>query len=111
MKLLFDEHLSPTLVRRLGDLFPGSTHVQALSLRGERDRRLWNVAAELGLTIVTRDSDFEHLAMALGPPPKVVILRTREGKTDAIERLIRSHSNALRAFTAVAEAHLLIIEP
>jgi hypothetical protein len=27
VKLLFDHHLSPTLVDRLADLFPGSEHV------------------------------------------------------------------------------------
>lgn len=32
MKLLFDHHLSPSLVRRLRDLFPGSEHVWNLGL-------------------------------------------------------------------------------
>jgi predicted nuclease of predicted toxin-antitoxin system len=30
MKLLFDQNLSPKLVRRLADLFPDSSHVQAV---------------------------------------------------------------------------------
>jgi predicted nuclease of predicted toxin-antitoxin system len=29
MKLLFDQNLSPKLVNRLADLFPGSCHVQS----------------------------------------------------------------------------------
>jgi hypothetical protein len=29
VKLLFDQNLSPRLVRRLEDLFPGSLHVRA----------------------------------------------------------------------------------
>ncbi len=29
MKLLFDQNLSPKLVDRLADLFPGSCHVQS----------------------------------------------------------------------------------
>ncbi len=33
VKLLFDQNLSPKLVNRLADLFPGSSHVQSWSLR------------------------------------------------------------------------------
>ena len=32
MKLLFDQNLSPKLVNRLADLFPGSGHVQSVGL-------------------------------------------------------------------------------
>jgi len=32
MKLLFDENLSPDLVRRLTDLFPDSVHVRDVDL-------------------------------------------------------------------------------
>jgi len=32
VKLLFDQNLSPALVGRLGDLFPGSVHVWTIGL-------------------------------------------------------------------------------
>ena len=32
MKLLFDQNLSPKLANGLGDLFPGSRHVQSVGL-------------------------------------------------------------------------------
>jgi predicted nuclease of predicted toxin-antitoxin system len=32
LKLLFDQNLSPGLVERLADLYPGSTHVYSMGL-------------------------------------------------------------------------------
>jgi predicted nuclease of predicted toxin-antitoxin system len=44
MKLLFDQHLSPRLVTRLADLYPGSAHVDPLGLGREDDRIVWRYA-------------------------------------------------------------------
>ena len=41
MKLLFDENLSPQLVRLLGDLFPGSVHVRDVRLKAADDPVVW----------------------------------------------------------------------
>jgi len=89
MRLLLDEHLSPKLVRRLADLFPGSAHVQALGLRGRTDRSIWEVARSEGFTIASRDRDFEHLAITLGGPPKVRLIRSLDGRAAVIEELLR----------------------
>jgi predicted nuclease of predicted toxin-antitoxin system len=63
LKLIFDANLSPKLVGRLGDLFPGSVHVFDTGLaRSTSDETIWDYAAEQGFTIVTADSDFLNLA-------------------------------------------------
>ena len=41
MKLLFDQNLSPKLVTRLADLFPGSLHVQSAGLDQADDEKIW----------------------------------------------------------------------
>jgi predicted nuclease of predicted toxin-antitoxin system len=46
LKLLFDHHLSPTLVARLTDLFPGSAHVWTLKLHDVPDSTIWLYARE-----------------------------------------------------------------
>jgi predicted nuclease of predicted toxin-antitoxin system len=59
LKLLFDANLSPKLVGRLAELFPGSVHVFDTGLaRSTPDERIWEYAAAEGFTIVTADSDF-----------------------------------------------------
>jgi predicted nuclease of predicted toxin-antitoxin system len=110
MRLLFDEHLSPKLVRRLGDLYPGSLHVQDLGLRGRKDRSIWEFARDGGFTVVSRDSDFEHLAITLGPPPKVMIVRSRDGHTAVVEDLLRRNAESILNFDRSQEASLLILE-
>ena len=40
--LLFDENLSPHLVDRLIDIYPGSVHVSSVGLENEFDRGIWS---------------------------------------------------------------------
>jgi predicted nuclease of predicted toxin-antitoxin system len=75
LKLLFDADLSPKLVGRLQELFPGSAHVFDTGLaRSTADEKIWQFAAAEGFMIVTADSDFLDLARSRGTPPKVVYL-------------------------------------
>jgi predicted nuclease of predicted toxin-antitoxin system len=74
VKLLFDQQLSPKLVTRLADLFPGSLHVQDVSLDCADDLQLWAFAAAQGLAIVSKDADFNQLSVMRGSPPKVIWL-------------------------------------
>ena len=75
MKLLFDHNVSPDLIRRLSDLFPGSDHVYHLSLHEEDDPVVWNYAREHGFIVVSKDADFSELSMVKGFPPKLLWLR------------------------------------
>ena len=60
MKLLFDENLSPKLVRLLDDLFPNSVHVRDLGLKAADDPIVWKYAQDNGLTICSKDSDMHQ---------------------------------------------------
>ena len=62
------------------------------------------------LVIVTRDSDFEHLAMTMGAPPKAIIVRSQDGHTEVIEALLRKHSADILRFGLSPEASFLIVE-
>ena len=58
MKLLFDANLSPRLVNRLSELFPGSAHVFATGLaRFCPDEQVWAYAKNNGFLIVRKDLD------------------------------------------------------
>jgi len=90
--MLSDEHLPRELVRRPSDLSPGSIHFQALGLRGRRGRSIWEFARDGDFSVVSRDSDFEQLAITLGAAPKVIIVRSRAGETSTIEAVLRKHA-------------------
>lgn len=91
MKLLFNHNLSPKLVNRLADLFPESTHIYTLGMDQADDREEWSYAQNNGLTIVTRDSDYNELLVLQGFPPKVIWIRRGNCSTSAIEAMLRSH--------------------
>ncbi len=82
MKLLFDENLAASLVRRVADLFPGSAHVIPLGLASNDDVAVWEYAKQNGFTITTKDSDFHDLSVMRGAPPKVVWLRIGNASVD-----------------------------
>jgi predicted nuclease of predicted toxin-antitoxin system len=92
VKLLFDENLSPRLVRRIADLFPESLHVRSEGLKQTPDTTVWEYAKSNEFVIVTADSDFFDLATALGSPPKVIWLRGCDYPTSVAEDLIRSQA-------------------
>jgi predicted nuclease of predicted toxin-antitoxin system len=109
VKLLFDHHLSPTLVERLKDLFPDSDHVWNLNLHSVPDSSVWLYAREQGFTIVSKDADFSEISMELGYPPKLIWLRIKNWSTDQIEELIRSGYRRIAALPGATERGILVL--
>ena len=89
MKLIFDQNLSPNLVKRLRDLFPDSTHVHLCGLGNAMDLKVWQYAKANGFNIVSKDADYGEISIARGYPPKVVWIRRSNCSTVQIEELIR----------------------
>jgi predicted nuclease of predicted toxin-antitoxin system len=109
LKLLFDANLSPKLVSRLRELFPGSTHVFDTGLaRSTPDERIWQFAAAGGFIIVTADSDFLNLARSRGTPPKVVHLENCDYRTAHVETLLRRHAIRIAELAQSSRAALSI---
>jgi predicted nuclease of predicted toxin-antitoxin system len=109
LKLLFDANLSPKLVGRLGDLFPGSAHVFDTGLaRSTPDEQIWSYAAAEGYTIVTADSDFLELAESRGMPPTVVYLENCDYRTSQVESVLRRHAVRIAALEQSSRTVLTI---
>ena len=109
MKLLFDNQISPRLVSRLADLFPGSDHVYPLHLDAADDSEIWAYAATHDFVIVAKDSDFNDKSVLFGFPPKVVWLRVGNCTTTTIETTLRNHKEEIEALYADPTARLLIL--
>lgn len=109
MKLLFDENLAGRLGRDLSDLYPGSADVLTLGMGGAADRDVWSRAARDGFILVTKDEDFHRLSVLLGPPPKVIWIRLGNASTAAVEQLLRSKVDDVRAFVEAEEASFLVL--
>ena len=97
MTLVFDHNLSPRLVGRLADVFPGAVHVADVDLDRADDAEVWAFARTRSGLLVTQDSDFNDLAALHEPPPHVVWIRRGNSRTAEIETLLRDHEMALRS--------------
>ena len=109
MKLLFDENLSPRLTERLCDLFPGSSKVLELGPRPVSDELIWEHARQQGFTIISKDNDFEQMALLLGHPPKVIWLRCGNATSEEIEQLIRRSTDRILSFETDPTASVLVL--
>ncbi len=109
MKLLFDQNLSPKLVRMLATQYPGSSHVFLCGLDRARDADVWDFARLQGYVLVTKDSDFEELSLLRGVPPMVVWLRLGNCTTGRIEEVLRLHADEIKAHAAGGQTGCLVI--
>ena len=109
MKLLFDENLSPQLVRLLNDLFPDSIHVRGVGLKAADDPVVWKYAQDNGLIICSKDSDMHQRSFVLGYPPKVVWVRLGNCSTSDVAQLLRKNSTAIEAFAVDEHASFLAL--
>jgi predicted nuclease of predicted toxin-antitoxin system len=109
MKLLFDQNVSPKLATRLADLFPGSAHVDPLGMGSADDSQLWDFARANGLTIVSKDEDFNLLSLARGFPPKVIWLLLGNCTTQQVEDALRAEHAAIEALSNDPAKGTLII--
>jgi predicted nuclease of predicted toxin-antitoxin system len=98
MKLLFDQNLSPKLVRRLSDLFPDSSHVQPEGLDCASDDQVWEHARLHGFAIVSKDADYNNLSVVRGSPPKVLWLLLGNCTTAHVEVIFRARFADIEAF-------------
>jgi predicted nuclease of predicted toxin-antitoxin system len=92
VKLLFDQNLSPKLVKRLADLYPNSDHLDLLRLGTADDVLVWEHAKRNGFVVVTKDADFADLSVLRGFPPKVLWIRKGNCSTTDIEEILRDHN-------------------
>lgn len=110
MKLLVDENLPPRLVSDLADLFPRSTHVNLIGLGSAPDTLIWDYAKEHGFAFLTKDKDFANLSLALGAPPKVILLVIGNCSAAELARVIRNNAVRFSDFENDARRSLLILK-
>lgn len=95
MKLLLDENLSRRLVPFLQEAFPGTTQVALVGLERATDAMIWQFARDHGYTIVTRDADFEELAIRHGKPPAVLLIGTGNSTKSAVLNLLLANRETI----------------
>jgi len=95
MKLLLDENLSPRLPAMLADLYPDSSQIELLGLRGSADTAVWDYAKAHDFVLVSKDNDFRQRSFQYGAPPKVAWISV--ASCGARRSIIRRRSCCARA--------------
>ena len=108
MTLLVDNQLPLALARYLAANGWECTHVQDVGLEATEDQTIWQYAKERGLTIITKDEDFQALAnLQRSIPPQVVWVRLGNCRKvellDAFSRILPALRDMLAAGDAVIE--------
>ena len=107
--LLFDQNISPHLVKKLADIYPGCIHVSTLGMGNGTDIEIWRYAHDHDYMIVTKDADFSELGLIRGFPPKVIWIRRGNCSTQEIEAILRENDSALRALSEDMEIGILTL--
>ncbi len=107
MKLLFDQIISPKIVKQLEDIFPDAKQVRHLGLENASDIQIFEYAKKNGFAIVTFDSDFVDLNIVKGFPPKIIWLKTGNLTTKSISELIIKNTQILKDFLESEENEIL----
>ena len=109
MKLLLDQNISPKLVRKLRDIYPGSLHVQDVNLDRSDDSEVWDFAGKENFLIVTKDVDFSERSLMLGFPPKIIWIRRGNCSTKEIETILRNNQEDIKNLAVNEKIGVLIL--
>ncbi len=109
VKLLFDQNLSPKLVKLLSDLYPFSDHLDLFGLGAADDISVWKHAKNYGFMVITKDADFADLSVLRGFPPKIVWIRRGNCSTAAIESILRDHRLEIEQLAADSTSGILTL--
>ena len=109
MKLLFDQNISPKIVRQVESDFADSKQVRHVGLEDASDVTIFDYAKKHNFTIVTFDPDFVDLNVVKGIPPKIIWLKTGNLTTKSISELLRKSMVIIHQFVESEEEEILEI--
>ena len=98
MSLLFDQNISPRIVKHFLRDFPEAIHVREVGLEDASDTLIFEFAKKNNLVVVTFDSDFGDRNVVRGIPPKIIWIRTGNLTTRAVADLLNSNIESLKRF-------------
>lgn len=108
-RLLFDQNLSPKLIKRLADLYPNSDHLNMIELGTADDITVWEHAKRNNFVIITKDADFADLSVLRGFPPKVVWIRRGNCSTANIAEILCDHNAKIKDLQTDLSAGILTL--
>lgn len=100
MRLLFDQNISFRILKKLPEVFDGSSHVKTEGLINSSDFEIWEYARLNSFIIVTQDSDFNDLYLLKGFPPKILWFKTGNLQTSELALILEKKLEILIEFSS-----------
>jgi predicted nuclease of predicted toxin-antitoxin system len=90
MTIWIDAQLSPSLALWINENFDGVTaqSVKALGLLDATDKKIFQLAKEANVIIMSKDEDFARLLDISGPPPSVIWITTGNSSNGEMRDLL-----------------------
>lgn len=111
MSLLVDNQLPMALARYFAANGWECCHVQDVGLDAADDSIIWRYAKERGMTIITKDEDFQVLANRQGSiPPQVVWVRLGNCRKTTLLDIFSRIAPSLRELLATGNAVIEVQE-
>ena len=110
MKLLFDQNISPKIIKHLSGPFPGAKQVRHVGLEDASDLQIFEFAKINKLAIVTFDSDFVDLSIVRGTPPKIIWIKTGNLTTKSVAELLNKNIKLINEFLDSVQPNDEILE-
>ena len=98
MKLLFDQNISPRILKVLPTELSNSQQVRFVNLENASDFEIFQFARANDFSVVTFDSDFVDLNAINGTPPKIIWLNTGNLTTSNIVELLSKNFEAIEMY-------------
>jgi len=74
------------------------------------DEKVWRFAQSNDCAIVTKDSDFNDIAIHRGTPPKIIWIKLGNCKIVEIENILRGNEQAIKEFLSEPVGAILEIK-
>lgn len=107
MNLLFDQNISPRILKILPQQFSNCQQVRFIGLEDSPDFEIFKFARANGFAVVTFDSDFVDLNAMYGTPPKIVYLNTGNLTTRNVSELLTDNILKIHHYLNSESDHIL----
>ena len=107
MNLLFDQNISPRILKILPQQFSNCQQVRFVGLEDSSDFEIFQFARKNDFAVVTFDSDFVDLNAMHGTPPKIVYLNTGNLTTSNVSELLTDNILRIQHYLNSESDHIL----
>ena len=108
MIIFFDQNISFRVSRKSLSQFYNCIHISECGLLNSTDFTIWDYCKKNNYCILTFDHDFIDLSLLKGAPPKVILIKKGNIKTNELIALLQKHENEIGLFLSSSDEETIM---